>query len=1125
MYCHMKKRIKKDLTLRWPVRINGQEGNLNTLPGLKLELIDPRLQSTFPPFTTDGNVIVFRLRPEMQTAIGDYKLTLWCNYGSECQSCVDKSKAVTLVHSTEQESNQDTSSSVVVNETIALQGGDIEVDMSLINHTHRANDVFYGNKSVAEKLDELEIAEGNLSAHISATDQSLANEEIRAKAAERANAASLNNFMQDLNEVMPVSASAQNQLADKNFVNSSVATNTANFVGTFNTLNDLETVPSPTNNDYGFVVSTDQDGNVVYRRYKYSVRDNEWLFEYALNNSSFTAAQWASIQSGITAALVAKLIGLPTNSELMALLSSYLLKSGGTLTGNLNLNISGRSNNVLYASDNRELVRFGDNGMIIGNANINLRLQTAPNGKLTHKIGNNNYEIVDDNNLASKVSGKQDVINDLEDIRSGAAAGATAYQKPINGIPAQDLASEVIPDVSSFITKTVNNLTNYYLKSETYTKTEVQNLIASINHFHYEIAASTSAVSEPQSNVLYLIGPTGTGADKYEEYIYPNSTTGWVKIGDTTIDLSNYPTSNEVSGSLQALATGLRQQIDNKLSKSGGTMTGDINLANHELQVSTNRNGIKFVDNTTGVLVGNANMNTTIQSGNADLKHRKGSTDYVILDTSNVKTINGASLIGSGNLTLEDSSNKTNDIASNSSNTTKYPSCKGVVDYVADQTFVVTCGIDPSDIKHINKTLDDIWAAYSAGKKIRVLFSKASGVVFEEDATILIDGTRRCIVHTVVDGVHYIVTIYEENDTTKFSFETKEDNLFIAEYGVTTENEIYTACDEGKIVIVVYQSIIYYLNNVSNGVTFSGVSNGYTINEITVSGSTWSLLTTSLEKTSDRISSITDDRRESKYPNERAVYDALFVKGVLSQTQTWSGYNPNPRTYVMSNLVMGDIPKYFIDLVADYGVVFNTTTGYFELNGLTDISYEEMCAIYKQGVPIYSSQYMLRSTTDIRTNLFNNSYKGPINVSWFARDSHLEVISFSTTKDTALLDGTYPFYDCVYLKEIKGVIVPDSWSYQGAGASPFGLCYSLESVQFKGIKGSTTFATSPLLSLDSIVYMVENAANTVAIIITLHTTAYQRCVDDTTEYEYNSQTYTGIIALATAKNITIAQAS
>lgn len=42
---------------------------------------------------------------------------------------------------------------------------------------------------------------------------------------------------------------------------------------------------------------------------------------------------------------------------------------------------------------------------------------------------------------------KQDVITDLSEIRSGAAKGNTAYQKPSDGIPASDIAAGVIPDV------------------------------------------------------------------------------------------------------------------------------------------------------------------------------------------------------------------------------------------------------------------------------------------------------------------------------------------------------------------------------------------------------------------------------------------------------------------------------------------------------------------------------------------------------------------------------------------------------------------------------------------------------------------------------------------------------
>lgn len=155
--------------------------------------------------------------------------------------------------------------------------------------------------------------------------------------------------------------------------------------------------------------------------------------------------------------------------------------------------------------------------------------------------------------LEAALSGKQNVINDLAAIRSGAALGTTSVQP-----------SAMQAAIADFITRSVNDLANYYLKTDTYTKTEVQALIAAINQFHYEVYPSTSAVTSPANNVLYLIGPTGQGSDKYEEYVYPNSTTGWVKIGDTSIDLSGYVTTTALNTALASYYT--KTQADNLLA-------------------------------------------------------------------------------------------------------------------------------------------------------------------------------------------------------------------------------------------------------------------------------------------------------------------------------------------------------------------------------------------------------------------------------------------------------------------------------------------------------------------------------------------------------------------------------
>ena len=114
--------------------------------------------------------------------------------------------------------------------------------------------------------------------------------------------------------LIPSAASSSNQLADKSFVNSSISTSTATFRGTYNTLADLQAVTGADNNDYGFVIDQDTVGNEFYNKYKYN--GSQWVFEYKIESTSFTSAQWAAIQSGITSSLVTKLNALPTATEL-----------------------------------------------------------------------------------------------------------------------------------------------------------------------------------------------------------------------------------------------------------------------------------------------------------------------------------------------------------------------------------------------------------------------------------------------------------------------------------------------------------------------------------------------------------------------------------------------------------------------------------------------------------------------------------------------------------------------------------------------------------------------------------------------------------------------------------------
>lgn len=108
-----------------------------------------------------------------------------------------------------------------------------------------------------------------------------------------------------------VNGESENPVQNKaiySFVNSSVSTNTAYYISNngqpFTSVAQLEAYTGEvSNNDYAFVSGTDSAGNTYYDRYKATVNDGvvTWAKEYRLNNSSFTANQWGTINSGFTA--------------------------------------------------------------------------------------------------------------------------------------------------------------------------------------------------------------------------------------------------------------------------------------------------------------------------------------------------------------------------------------------------------------------------------------------------------------------------------------------------------------------------------------------------------------------------------------------------------------------------------------------------------------------------------------------------------------------------------------------------------------------------------------------------------------------------------------------------------
>lgn len=96
---------------------------------------------------------------------------------------------------------------------------------------------------------------------------------------------------------------------------------------------------------------------------------------------------------------------------------------------------------------------------------------------------------------------------------------------------------------STFVDRTVNDLVNYYTKSETYTQTEINALISAIPKFAIEVV-NELPTEDISPTTIYLLRSGFGSQDLYTEYIYVNNE--WEELGAQSIDLSNYYTCEEV---------------------------------------------------------------------------------------------------------------------------------------------------------------------------------------------------------------------------------------------------------------------------------------------------------------------------------------------------------------------------------------------------------------------------------------------------------------------------------------------------------------------------------------------------------------------------------------------------
>lgn len=177
------------------------------------------------------------------------------------------------------------------------------------------------------------------------------------------------------------------------------------------------------------------------------------------------------------------------------------------------------------------------------------------------------------------------------------------------------------------------------------------------------------------------------------------------------------------------------------------------------------------------------------------------------------------------------------------------------------------------------------------------------------------------------------------------------------------------------------------------------------------------------------------------------------------------------------------------------GAEWNASTGYWELNEI-DITNSEMKEIYNEAY-LLTTEGLLTSWfngSTQRTNICLCRWQARAAINTFGNCVNIEVATLGRQGYKASPTNlNYAFYPCKKLKKIITIIDCNNCT---SFTAAFNGCYMLEEVRLDKLNKSISFADSPNLSTESILYMIENATATTAITITLHEDKYMSAMEN-----------------------------
>lgn len=515
---------------------------------------------------------------------------------------------------------------------------------------------------------------------------------------------------------IPNQASASNQLADKDFVNSSINSSAAFYRGSFNTKADLDVwqTANPSvasNNDYAYVQADETHSNEAWRYIfvKEGAEQGQWQAQFRVNEAPLTSEQVAALNSGATKDLIDSIPHkLPINTEQTNFDEVYVKTAQGTQD----------SLPISKGADDDTIAMRGTGGTLkVGTPLVDkdavpkdyaektfaglskqnsftarnlfykaLEVYTSGGSEACkYDYGKIDYQVLEDGNLVTKT------------ITLPTATGTMAL---LSDIPTNHVTTDTEQSITAMKTFIGNKLKVQSSSSvyAMYNATQVY-LVSGDQTTAYNIDTISRSKGGDSGNTYF--------------YTFPNKSGTFAMLSDIGVD-TIYGYLQGTNG-ISIAKTLAGNKVEVKINNEGFTL-GDknpdsysnyVNYGNSEIYlaqgggsggVKLNRQSVSLIDGSgaQGVFVGNSGISRKVYNSDNQL------VTYDFLHENNVKTIGGQSIYGNGDIPVGSSEYaNTSEIVDGEITLTNTSTLDDLVTQILAQKTKVTRSFDSTNLKRI----------------------------------------------------------------------------------------------------------------------------------------------------------------------------------------------------------------------------------------------------------------------------------------------------------------------------------------------------------------------------------------------------------------------------------------